>query len=56
MNFGLDAAFLNQRLNVSAEYYISKTSDVLTDMPIALSTGNQGGCLLYTSPSPRDRG
>ncbi len=40
-NIGLDAAFLDQRLGVSAEYYISKTYDVLTDMPIAISTGNQ---------------
>ena len=56
MNFGLDAAFLNQRLNVSAEYYISKTSDVLTDMPIALSTGNQGGAPKANAASLKNSG
>ncbi|VFB13448.1 TonB-dependent receptor plug [Bacteroides heparinolyticus] len=43
VNVGFDASFLNQRLTVSAEYYNSKTSDVLAETPIAISTGNQGG-------------
>jgi hypothetical protein len=43
VNIGFDASFLKQRLTLSAEYYHSKTKDVLTDMPIAISTGNQGG-------------
>ena len=42
VNVGFDASFLNQRLTVSAEYYNSKTSDVLAETPIAISTGNQG--------------
>ena len=41
VNVGFDASFLNQRLTVSAEYYNSKTSDVLAETPIAISTGNQ---------------
>ncbi|MCS2440418.1 TonB-dependent receptor [Bacteroides uniformis] len=43
VNVGFDAGFLNQRLTVSAEYYNSKTGDVLAETPIAISTGNQGG-------------
>jgi TonB-linked SusC/RagA family outer membrane protein len=42
-NIGLDAAFLNNRLNVTAEYFIAKTNDVLVDLPISLTTGNAGG-------------
>lgn len=42
-NYGFDAVFLNNRLNVSAEYFISKTKDVLIQYPLLLSTGNDGG-------------
>lgn len=45
VNIGFDASFLNSRLTFSAEYYHSKTKDVLTEMPIAISTGNQEGHL-----------
>jgi TonB-linked SusC/RagA family outer membrane protein len=55
-NIGLDATFLRQRLGVSAEYYISDTRDVLTDMPIAISTGNQGGAPKANAASLRNTG
>jgi TonB-linked SusC/RagA family outer membrane protein len=42
-NIGFDAAFLDQRLLLTAEYYNSETSDVLTPMQISMTTGNQGG-------------
>jgi TonB-linked SusC/RagA family outer membrane protein len=42
-NYGLDAAFLNSKLSVTAEYFIAKTEDVLLQYPIPLSTGNDGG-------------
>jgi len=42
-NVGLDAVFLNNKLSLTAEYYIAETEDVLTAMPIALTTGNDGG-------------
>lgn len=42
-NYGFDATFLNNRINVSAEYFISKTKDVLLQYPLLLSTGNDGG-------------
>ena len=52
VNVGFDASFLNQRLTVSAEYYNSKTSDVL----IAISTGNQGGSPWKNAASLRNKG
>lgn len=42
-NIGVDAGLLNNRLTLSAEYFIAKTKDVLTAMPIAITTGNDGG-------------
>ncbi|RDC55809.1 TonB-dependent receptor [Pedobacter chinensis] len=42
-NYGLDAAFLKNKLTVSAEYFISKTKDVLLQYPLLISTGNDGG-------------
>lgn len=56
MNVGFDASFLNQRLTVSAEYYNSKTSDVLAETPIAISTGNQGGSPWKNAASLRNKG
>ena len=56
VNIGFDASFLNQRLTFSAEYYNSETKDVLTDMPIAISTGNQGGSPKANAASLRNRG
>lgn len=56
VNVGFDASFLNQRLTVSAEYYNSKTSDVLTETPIAISTGNQGGSPWKNAASLRNKG
>lgn len=56
VNVGFDASFLNQRLIVSAEYYNSKTSDVLAETPIAISTGNQGGSPWKNAASLRNKG
>ena len=42
-NIGLDATILDNRLELSAEYYQSETQDVLTGMQILMSTGNNGG-------------
>ncbi|WP_316825412.1 TonB-dependent receptor [Pedobacter miscanthi] len=42
-NYGLDAAFLKNKLTVSAEYFIAKTNDVLVRYPLLISTGNDGG-------------
>lgn len=56
VNVSFDASFLNQRLTVSAEYYNSKTSDVLAETPIAISTGNQGGSPWKNAASLRNKG
>lgn len=42
-NYGFDAAFLNNKLTITAEYFISKTKDALLRYPILFSTGNDGG-------------
>lgn len=42
-NFGIDAVLLDNRLTLTAEYFIAKTNDVLVDLPISLTTGNAGG-------------
>lgn len=56
MNFGFDAIFLENRLGVSAEYYIAKTYDVLTGMPIAYATGNEGGAPVANAASLKNTG
>jgi len=39
-NYGIDLAFLNNRLQLSAEYYNSNSKDVLTALQILKSTGS----------------
>ena len=43
MNIGFDATILNSRLNISADYFIKNTDDILTPMKILMITGNNGG-------------
>lgn len=43
LNLGFDAAFLKNRLGLSAEFFIKESKDVLTEMPILAATGNNGG-------------
>ncbi len=38
-NIGLDIVMLNNKLKVTAEYYIKNTTDILLTVPIPLSTG-----------------
>jgi len=42
-NIGADFGFLSNRLQLSADYYISVTEDVLVEFPILIATGNDGG-------------
>ncbi|MBV4359947.1 TonB-dependent receptor [Parasegetibacter sp. MAH-26] len=42
-NYGFDATLFDYRLAVTAEYFISKTQDVLSTMYIPRTTGNDGG-------------
>jgi TonB-dependent starch-binding outer membrane protein SusC len=55
-NFGIDAIFLNNKLSLTAEYYIADTKDVLTGMPIAITTGNDGGNPVVNAASLRNSG
>lgn len=42
-NVGFDAAFLNNKLTLSAEYFDAKSKDLLVYLPILMSSGNEGG-------------
>jgi TonB-dependent starch-binding outer membrane protein SusC len=42
-DIGIDASFLNNRLTFTADYFISKTNDILTSMPLLLTTGSATG-------------
>ena len=41
-NTGFEASFLDRRIRVSAEYYRRKTTDMLLNYPMAVSTGFDG--------------
>lgn len=55
-NFGFDVAFLKNKLQFTAEYFISTTKDVLTPMQILMSTGNDGGNPYVNAASLRNKG
>lgn len=42
LNTGIEASFLNHRLRLSAEYYNRRTTDMLLNYPMAVSTGFSG--------------
>ncbi len=42
LNVGLDASFFKSRLQLMAEFYHSKTTDLLLNYPMAMSTGFSG--------------
>ena len=41
-NYGFDLSVLNNKLSVSAEYFIARTLDVLYQSPILMTTGHDG--------------
>lgn len=55
-NIGADFGFLSNRLQVSADYYISTTEDVLVTFPILVATGNDGGNPWVNAGSLRNSG
>lgn len=55
-NIGMDIAFLKSRLQFSAEYYLSKSHDVLTALPILMTTGNSGGNPYVNAASIQNKG
>ena len=42
-NFGVDLGIFDNKLQVTADYFIAKTEDVLFGFPILYTTGNDGG-------------
>ncbi len=42
LNVGIEASLFDQRLNINAEYYNKKTTDMLLSYPMATSTGYNG--------------
>ena len=55
-NYGIDVSLFKNRLSASIEYYISNSKDVLYGMPIAASTGNDGGEPVVNAASLCNRG
>jgi TonB-linked SusC/RagA family outer membrane protein len=55
-NGGFDASFLNNALDVTAEYYRATTHDILVRLPIAGTTGNDGGNPFANAASIRNSG
>jgi TonB-linked SusC/RagA family outer membrane protein len=55
-NVGLEASFLQNRLSFVAEYFIAKTEDVLTNIPLPPSMGNAGGDPPVNAASLENRG
>lgn len=55
-NVGFDAFLFDNRLGLSAEYYYSKTKDVLATINIPMTTGNDGGAPKANAASLRNTG
>ncbi len=55
-NIGIDAAFLDNRLQASLEYYISKSHDVLTGLDLLMTTGNAGGNPMVNAATIENKG
>lgn len=55
-NIGFDLTTLNNRLRVSAEWYLSKSEDLLVTLPILMTTGNEGGAPTVNAGSMENTG
>jgi TonB-dependent starch-binding outer membrane protein SusC len=55
-NVGIDATFLNDRLEFSVEYYNAKSTALLTDVPIPASAGFNNITLLLNAATTRNTG
>jgi TonB-linked SusC/RagA family outer membrane protein len=55
-NVGFDLTALGNRLTLSAEYYYSKSKDLLVYLPILMSSGNEGGAPAVNAGSLSNRG
>lgn len=55
-NIGFDLAMFKSRLQVTADYFIARTEDVLFGFPILLSTGNDGGSPIANAATVENKG
>ncbi|MFB6342946.1 SusC/RagA family TonB-linked outer membrane protein [Saccharicrinis sp. FJH62] len=55
-NFGTDMGFIKNKLQISADYFISTTKDLLLEYPILLATGNDGGNPWVNAGTLQNRG
>lgn len=55
-NVGFDASILNNAIAITAEYYVSRTNDVLLRLPIALTTGYAGDAPYANAASLQNSG
>ena len=55
-NYGIDLALFNNRLSLSAEYFISDSKDILYGMPIPDSSGNDGGSPVVNAANIKNNG
>jgi hypothetical protein len=42
LNVGIDGGLFNNRVTLSADYFVAKTNDILVNLPILWTTGNAG--------------
>jgi TonB-linked SusC/RagA family outer membrane protein len=55
-NVGFNATFLEGRFSTEINYFISETDGVLTELPILMTTGNDGGNPFVNAASLRNKG
>jgi len=55
-NVGIDLGFLNNTLNLSADYYVADAENLLLGVPIPLTSGNTGGDPLANVGQIQNRG
>lgn len=55
-NLGLDLALFKNKLQITADYFIAKTENVLFGFPILLSTGNDGGNPIANAATVENKG
>jgi TonB-linked SusC/RagA family outer membrane protein len=55
-NIGVDLGMFNNKLQITADYFIARTEDVLFGFPILLSTGNDGGSPIANAATVENKG
>ena len=55
-NVGFDLVAFNNRFRLSAEYFYSKSKDLLVYLPILMSSGNEGGAPAVNAGSLENKG